>query len=170
MLRACTPQSVEGGANNTPCHQVPRQLHVTTAHVSKSSPHSPHGTKKKNSGRTCTTLLGGGGGQIPRPPSTVTPRYDTPVPHASPSINPDLTIRPYLLTTLSAYQAYIQTHTCESYIINQGIARRPPVDKQKEPPACGVPAHLRPLNAVQGGLFLFTCFQFIAAMPKSVPV
>ncbi len=47
---------------------------------------------------------GVGGVECPHPPSTVTPHYETPVPHVSPSINPDKTIRPYLLTTLSAFR------------------------------------------------------------------
>ncbi len=87
-VHACTPRSVERGANNTPCHQAPRQVHATTAHVSKAFPSSPRGA---NSGRTCTTSSGDGGGwnEYPHPPSTVTARYDTPVPHVSPSINPD---------------------------------------------------------------------------------
>ncbi len=53
-------------------------------------------------------LIGGLGvlKRIPPPmPRAVMPRYDTPILHVRPSINPDLTNRLYLMTTLSASQA-----------------------------------------------------------------
>jgi hypothetical protein len=125
MVHACTPRSVEGGANNTPCHQAPRQVHATTAHVSKAFPRSPRGA---NSGRTCTTSSGDGGGLKRIPPSTkyshATLRHTSPPrePFNKSWLNNQAILADHALC-LSA-EAYIQTRTYRYYTLNQRKARR----------------------------------------------
>jgi hypothetical protein len=78
-MLAC-PSRWKRGANNAPCHQVLRQMHATTAHVSKTSPRSPHG---RNGGRTCTTSSGGAGVETNTPTHQVQSRHVTT--HQSPT-------------------------------------------------------------------------------------
>jgi hypothetical protein len=115
--------------------------------------------------------------RIPPPtPSTVMPRYDTPVSHVYPSVkswvNKQALLADHAFCHSGQYFACILHIMQVTYrsILNfydcQRGARRPLLKSGKKPPARGLPAaHLRPHNAALEGLFLSSYIQFNTATP-----
>ncbi len=97
--------------------------------------------RRKNGARTCMTSSQGGGGQDPPPtPSSVTPRYDTPVSHVCPSIKSWLKKQAIFADhaicptgrnlTCILYNSNL-TYKSSLIIIYQRAARRPPLKSGK---------------------------------------